>query len=129
MINRRRAQYEAAKAEAEKKIRQSDDFCYLWAELRKALELFDDAGKIKELASRQAEIKAILELMGELGCQKLKLELKSFAAGLENYWSYYQRAEALYRDLLGRYPRARGGGARWRLADRKTSDQQQRLRS
>lgn len=106
VIKRRRAEYEAAKAEADKKIRQSDDFCYLWAELRKALELFDGAGKIKELAARQAEIKAILELMGELGCQKLKSELKGFAAGLENYWSYYQRAEAVYRDLLDRHPRA-----------------------
>jgi hypothetical protein len=104
VINRRRAEYEIAKAEAEKKIRQSDDFCYLWAELRQALELFDEAGKIKELAARQAEIKAILELMGELGCQKLKLELKSFAAGLENYWSYYRRAEAVCQDLLERYP-------------------------
>lgn len=104
VINKRRAQYEAAKAEADRKIRQFDDFCYLWAELRKALELFDEAGKIKDFAVRQAEIKAILELMSELGCQKLKSELKSFAAGLENYWSYYKRAEDVYRALLDRYP-------------------------
>jgi hypothetical protein len=105
VINKRRAKYEAAKAEAGRKIRQFDDFCYLWAELRKALELFDEAGKIQDLTARQAEIKAILELMRELGCQKLKSELKSFAAGLENYWSYYKRAEEVYQDLLDRYPR------------------------
>jgi hypothetical protein len=38
VINKRMASYEAAKAAAEAKIRQYDHFCYLWAELRKALE-------------------------------------------------------------------------------------------
>jgi hypothetical protein len=93
VINKRMASYEAAKAAAEEKIRQYDHFCYLWAELRKTLDLFDSEGTIPEGASRQAELQAILELMREVGCEQLNLALSSFASGLEGYWDYYQRAE------------------------------------
>jgi hypothetical protein len=105
VINKRMASYEAAKAAAEEKIRQYDHFCYLWVELRKALELFDSEGRIPEGASRQAEMQAILELMRELGCEQLNQALSSFASGLESYWDYYQRAEASYQGLIQRYPR------------------------
>jgi hypothetical protein len=106
VINQRQVEYEVAKAEATKLIRRSDDFCYLWAELRRALELFEEAGQLKALAARQAEIEAILALMSELGSQTLQSELKSFAAGLAHYWSYYERAAAVYQDWLARHPRA-----------------------
>ena len=106
VINKRREAYEAAKAAAEEQIRRYDDFCYLWAALRQELALFDSEGKINDLVSRQAEIEAILALMRELGCAKLKQESKSFAAGLEGYWGYYQRAKAVYQQLLARYPHA-----------------------
>src|SRR5437899_1083103 len=97
VINKRMASYEAAKAAAEEKIRQYDHFCYLWAELRKTLDLFDSEGRIPEGASRQAELQAILELMRELGCEQRNQALSSFASGLEGYWDYYQRAEASYQ--------------------------------
>ena len=44
--------------------------------------------------------------MRELGCQQLKQELSSFATGLEGYWDYYRKAEAVYQGLIERYPRA-----------------------
>src|SRR3989442_3207913 len=102
--------YEAPKAAAEEKIRRYDHFCYLWAELRKALELFDSAGRIPDGALRQAEIEAILELMRELGCAQLNQALSSFAFGVEGYWGYYRRAEVVYHGLILRYSRAPGGG-------------------
>jgi hypothetical protein len=105
VITKRMASYEAAKAAAEEKIRQYDHFCYLWAELRKTLDLFDSEGRIPAGASRQAELQAILELMRELGCEQLNQALSSFASGLEGYWDYYQRAEEGYQGLLQRYPR------------------------
>ena len=105
VINKRMASYEAAKAAAEEKIRQYDHFCYLWAELRKALELVDSEGRIPQGASRQAELQALLELMRELGCEQLNQALSSFSSGLEGYWDYYQRAEAGYQGLIQRYPR------------------------
>src|SRR2546428_235023 len=105
VINKRMASSEAAKAAAEEKIRPYDHFCYLWAELRKALDLFDSEGRIPEGASRQAELQAILELMRELGCVQRNQALSSFASGLEGYWDYYQRAEASYQGLIQRYPR------------------------
>jgi hypothetical protein len=105
VIHKRMASYEAAKAAAEEKMRRYDHFCYLWAELRKALELFDSEGRIPNGASRQAEMKAILELMRELGCAQLNQALSSFASGLEGYWGYYQKAEASYQGLIQRYPR------------------------
>jgi hypothetical protein len=70
------------------------------------LELGNEQGELNELAARQAEIEAILELMRELGCQQLQQELSSFAAGLAGYWAYYRKAEAVYQGLIERYPRA-----------------------
>ncbi len=105
VINKRMASYEAAKAAADEKIRRYDHFCYLWAELRKALALFDSEGRIQNGASRQAGMKAILELMRELGCEQLNQALSSFASGLEGYWGYYQTAEVSYQGLIQRYPR------------------------
>src|SRR6266446_4992659 len=105
VITKRMASYEAAKAAADEKISRYDHFCYLWAELRKALELFNSEGRIQEGASRQAEIGAILALMRELGCAQLNQALSSFASGLEGYWDYYRRAEAVYQGLMQRYPR------------------------
>ena len=99
------ASYEAAKAKADECIRRYDNFCYLWRELRAALDLCDSEGRLPALASRQAEIEAILELMRALGDAKLNQEVGSFAAGLEGYWGYYQRAEAAYQQVLARYPR------------------------
>jgi hypothetical protein len=105
VLNKRLAAYAVAKALAEERIERYDNFCYLWAELRKTLELFDSHGKIIALTSRQAEIKAILEMMREVGCSKLQQALTSFASGLEGYWGYYQRAEEVTQGLLTRYPR------------------------
>lgn len=65
MINKRLAAYEAAQALAEERIKRYDNCCYLWVELRKALAWFDSHGRITTLTSRQAEIKAILEMMRE----------------------------------------------------------------
>ena len=103
-FNKRLQMYETAKVEADKAISRYDDFCYLWKELRVALELFDKEGRIIEISFRKAQIKAVLDLMGELGDEKLNQELKSFSAGLEDYWGYYQRAAAVYGQLLERYP-------------------------
>ena len=105
VINKRMASYAAAKAAADEKISRYDQFCYLWAELRQALELFNSEGRIPDGASRQAEIGAILALMRELGCAQLNQALSSFASGLEGYWSYYRRAEEAYQGLMQRYPR------------------------
>jgi hypothetical protein len=105
VIHKRMESYEAAKAAADEKISRYDHFCYLWAELRKALELFNSEGSIPDGASRQAEIGAILALMRELGCAQLNQALSSFASGLEGYWGYYRRAEGVYQGLMQRYPR------------------------
>lgn len=105
VIHKRMASYAAAKAAAAEKISRYDHCCYLWAELRQALELFNSEGRIQDGASRQAEIGAILALMRELGCAQLKQALASFASGLEGYWSYDRRAEEGYKGLMQRYPR------------------------
>jgi hypothetical protein len=133
VINERRAAYEAAKAKAEEKIGRYDNFCYLWAALREALELFDSRGEIKELAWRQAEIEAILGLMRELGCEQLNQEVKSFASGLKGYWGYYQRAEQVYQGLIERYPLAESEimqalACGWQLARQATNSKDYSVR-
>ena len=105
VINKRRAADEAAKAEAAEQIRRYDDFCYLWAALRQALELFDEQGMIPELIWRKAEIEAIVTLMNELDGVRLHQDLASVTSGLAGYWGYYQRAEQVLQAFLRRYPR------------------------
>jgi hypothetical protein len=105
VINKRQAAYEAAKAEAAEQIRRYDDFCYLWAALRQALELFDEQGMIPELTWRKAEIEAIVTLMDDLDGAQLHQDLASFTSGLAGYWGYYQRAEQGLQAFLRRYPR------------------------
>ena len=104
VITKRRAAYEAAKAEAEAQIRRDDHFCYLWTALRQALEVFDEQGESTELTSRQAEIEAIVQLLDALAGAPLHQALASFASGLQGYWGYYQRAEQVYQEYSKRYP-------------------------
>jgi hypothetical protein len=130
VINKRMASYEAAKAAADEKISRYDQFCYLWAELRKALELFHSEGSIPDGVSRQGEIEAMLELMRALGCAQLNQALSSFASGLEGYWGSYQRAEEVYQGLIQRYPRevVEVGACGWQLKRQATNSKDDGLR-
>lgn len=95
VLGKRLDLYEAAQAAAQAAIERYDNYCYLWWELRQALELFDGQGRIKPSAERNAESGTILELLKELGAEKLKREVASFAAGMEGYWDYYRRTEEI----------------------------------
>jgi len=106
VIERRRAEYEAARAKAAEKIRRYDNFCYLWGELRRALEAFDERGELPALAARQAEIACLLELLGTLDSAELRQALKSFATGLAGYWGYYERLAVVYEECCAQPPRA-----------------------
>jgi hypothetical protein len=106
VIERRRAEYAAARVKAAEQIERYDNFCYLWSELRRALEAFDERGELPALQARQAEIAVLLELLGALDSAALRQELKSFATGLEADWGYYERLALVYEELCVRYPRA-----------------------
>jgi len=123
VITKRRAAYEAAKAEAEAQIRRYDNFCYLWTALRQALALFDEQGVIPELTCRQAEIAAIVTLMDELDGAQLHQDLASFTSGLAGYWGYDQRAEQVVQAFLRRYPRevVQALACGWQLARQATN--------
>lgn len=105
VIERRRAAYAAARLEAAEKIARYDNFCYLWRELRRLLEAFDEQGQLPELQARQAEIRCVLELLATLDSAALRQELKSFASGLEGYWGYYERLAVVYEKLCAQQPR------------------------
>ena len=98
--------------------------------MREALELFDGRGEIKELASRKAEIEAILGLMRELRCEQLDQEVKSLASGLEGYWGYDQRAGQVYQGLVDRYPRevAQTLACGWQLEKQATNSKDYSVR-
>ncbi|NOT63263.1 MAG: hypothetical protein HOP19_23900, partial [Acidobacteria bacterium] len=96
---RRRAEYEAARAAAAEKVQRYDNCCYLWSELRRLLEAFDETGRLPDLATRQADIGALLELLASLGSAPLQEAVKSLATGLEDYWGYYERLATVYAEL------------------------------
>ena len=106
VIARRRAEYEAARAQAAEQVQRYDDFCYLWQELRRLLEAFDECGEMPALAARQAEMACVLELLETIGNAEWRQALKSFATGLAGYWGYYERLAMVYEDLCRQHPRA-----------------------
>ncbi|HEX4945941.1 MAG TPA: hypothetical protein VFZ34_04735 [Blastocatellia bacterium] len=105
VIERRRADYEAARVAAVAKIARYDNFGYLWGELRRLLEAFDAQGQLPDLAQRQAEIRTVLALLGTLESDALQAEVKSFASGLAGYWGYYERLAVVYEDLCAQHAR------------------------
>ena len=70
------------------------------------LEPFDEQGRLLDLAQRQAEIGAVLELLASLGSTSLAAEVKSLAAGLAGYWGYYERLATVYEALCEQHPPA-----------------------
>jgi hypothetical protein len=106
VMARRQAEYDAARAAAAEKMRRYDDFAYLWQELRRLLEPFDEAGAPPELAHRQADIACVLELFKTLGHTALTEAVASFAHGLAGYWGYYERLAVVYETLCAQHPRA-----------------------
>lgn len=103
---RRRADYEAARAAAAAKIQRYDNFCYLWGELRRWLEAFDEQGQLPELAARQLEIQTVLALLGTLESEALRQEVKSFATGVAGYGGYYECLVVVHEALCAPHPRA-----------------------
>ena len=106
VYERRQAEYEAARATAAAKVRRYDDFCYLWQELRRLLEPFDEAGALLDLAVRQAEMACVLALFKTLGHEALTAAVASFAQGLKGYWGYYERLAVVNETLCTQHPRA-----------------------
>lgn len=106
VYERRQAEYEAARAAAAEKVQRYDNFCYLWSELRRLLEAFDEQGRLPELTLRQADIGVVLELLASLGSTSLPEEVKSLATGLAGYWGYYERLATVYEELCVQHPPA-----------------------
>lgn len=96
--------YERAKADAERAIERYDNFCYLWQQLKMSFDLFDLKGDFKEPQKNLEEVLTILELMRSLNCESLNEEILTLEKALEAYWGYFQRAEAIYRELVQTYP-------------------------
>jgi len=130
VINKRRAVYEAAKAEAEEQIRRYDHYCYRWTALRHALALFDEPGMLPELTVRKAEIEAIVTLMNELDGARLHQALASCTSGLAGYWGSYQRAEQVLQAFLRRQPRevVQALACGWQLERQATNSTAYRIR-
>jgi hypothetical protein len=104
VYERRQAEYAAARAAAADKVERYDNFDYLWGELRRLLEAFDEQGRLPDLAQRQADIAAVLALLASPEQASLTAEVKSLATGLESYWGYYERLATVYRELCAQHP-------------------------
>jgi hypothetical protein len=103
-LEKRLDQYEKARAESETAIERYDNFYYLWCELKRAFDLFDEAGNFKDPQQTLQEVRTLLELMKSLGCERLNQEIATVENALESYWGYFQRAETIYQELAQIYP-------------------------
>jgi hypothetical protein len=101
---KQRQDYDAACAEAAKKIERADNFAWLWKELRQEMEVFDETGLMPPPGLRQERIETILSLFREIGDPALTQEVRSFAAGLAGYRSYYERMWEMWGGFHLKYP-------------------------
>lgn len=99
MLQAKLALYEKAQVRTEQAIHFYDNLAYLWRQLKRAFDLFDDQGNIASPQEKMAEIFAIIELMQQLNCENLNQELVGFAKALPVYQDYFVRAKTSYTQL------------------------------
>lgn len=98
-LNKRLEPYERAQAEAAEAIQRYDQMFYLWQLLRQALDLFDAEGQLKDPSKTREEVQIILDLMGDLKSKALDQAIDTMKKGLDDYWGYVDRAEAIVGEL------------------------------
>ena len=93
------AEYEKAKQEAEEKIELYDQFHYLYLCLISTLQVFDKDGDLKERETAETEVRAALDLMNELNNKSINNEVKTIRQLMSDLFSYLDEAKRIVEEL------------------------------
>ncbi len=105
VVCKRKEQYASACIKTKEAIRKYDDFAYLWQCLLRAFDLFNEDGTLRRREYVESEVLTIMELMKtEMGDESLVEVVRKFKKASTNYWSYFDRAEQIYRELCNIFP-------------------------
>jgi hypothetical protein len=93
------AEYEKAKQEAEEKIELYDRFHYLYLCLISTLQVFDKHGDLKEREAAETTVRAALDLMSELNNKSINKEVKTIRQLMPELFSYLDEAKRIVEEL------------------------------
>jgi hypothetical protein len=90
--------YQRSVHAAEKAINTYDNFCYLYHCLIKELNVFDDNGNVCDQETAEANVKAILALIEEIGYAKITKAVKKVERALPDLFHYLGVAKQVIKD-------------------------------
>ncbi|MBA7541087.1 hypothetical protein ES705_33394 [subsurface metagenome] len=96
---KKRAEYEKAKREAEEKIELYDRFHYLYLCLISTLQVFDRHGNLNEREVAEATVRAALDLIEELKNKSINEEVKTIRKLIPDLFSFLDEAKRIAGEL------------------------------
>ena len=96
---KKRAEYEKAKREAEEKIELYDRFHYLYLCLISTLQVFDRHGNLNEREAAETTVRAALDLIEELNDKSINEEVKTIGKLIPDLFSYLDEAKRIAGEL------------------------------
>ena len=96
---KKRAEYEKEKLEAEEKIELYDRFYYLYLCLISTLQVFDKYGNLNEREVAETTIRAAIDLIEELNNKSINKEVKTIRKLIPDLFSYLDEAKRIREEL------------------------------
>jgi len=97
--DKKRAEYEKAKREADEKIELYDRFHYLYLCLISTLQVFDKHGNLNEREAAETTVRAALDLIDELNNKSINKEVKTIRKLIPDLFSYLDEAKRIRKEL------------------------------
>ena len=96
---KKRAEYEKAKREADEKIELYDRFHYLYLCLISTLQVFDKHGNLNEREAAETTVRAAFDLIDELNNKSINKEVKTIQQLIPDLFSYLDEAKRITEEL------------------------------
>ncbi len=103
--NKCRTEYEEAVGKGVVAIRKCDNYTYLWNDFIRSFDPFNPDGTPRTRQTVSCQVEAIMQLMEtEFDDEALRDKVKAFRKAIPEYWSYFDRLEAIVNDLSKSVP-------------------------
>lgn len=95
MRNKYLKKYSQTKQEAEKAIKVSDDFVFIYHCLLECLQVFDKTGKLKDVEKVKSDFDTAIEYLKELNIKSLEKEITSIQNCKSDLFTFYKTAKEI----------------------------------
>ena len=105
VVEKRVEEHDLAVQQANRAMDRYDDYAYLWSEFLRAFDPFDPEGVVRTRAVVEGDVHTVLDLMdSEFDVAELHQAVRRFRKAVEEYWSYFDRVQAIVEDLSQHLP-------------------------